>query len=48
MIEELEDELEECDEHYTGDKLILHFGDAFLGVASLVRGTDQGYEAMDR
>ncbi len=34
---EFESELEKCDKAYSGDKLILHFGDKFLHAASLTR-----------
>lgn len=45
FIEEVEEEfkskLQECDKDYSGDKLILHFGDAFLHAASLIRQKDK-------
>lgn len=34
---EFESKLEECEKNYSGDKLILHFGDCFLLAASLIR-----------
>jgi hypothetical protein len=35
--DEFESKLEICEKNYSGDKLILHFGDSFLHAASLVR-----------
>lgn len=36
--DEFKSKLEVCEKDYSGDMLILHFGDCYLGTVSLIRG----------